>query len=325
MRRRQFITLVGGAAAWPLAARGQQPAMPVVGYIGNGTAEAGASALAALRKGLAETGYVEGRNVALEVRWTENDFSRLPALTADLVRRRVDVIYANSPAAVRAAKAATSAIPIVFMVGEDALKEGLVQSLNRPGGNVTGYSDFANQLAGKRLGLLHDAVPKAASFALLVDPTNPNAEPDTKEMQTAAAARGLQLSVLPAGGERDFESTFAEIGRLRIEALIINTAPYLLGLREQFVALAARQAIPTMFDRREFPTAGGLLSYGTDRLDSIRQAAVYVGRVLKGEKPADLPVQQATKFELVLNLKTAKALGLDIPPGVLAIVDEVIE
>jgi putative ABC transport system substrate-binding protein len=325
VRRREFITFLGGAAAWPLAARAQQPAMPVVGYIGNGTSEAGASALAAVRKGLAEMGYAEGRNVALEVRWTENDFSRLPELAADLVRRRVSVIYVSSPPAVRAAKAATSTIPIVFMIGEDPLKEGLVPSLNRPGSNVTGFSDFANLLAGKRLGLLHDTVPKAAAFALLVDPTNPNAEPDTKDMQTAAAARGLDLRVLTASGERDFESTFAEIGRLRIGALIVNTAPYLMGLREQFVALATRQAIPTMFDRREFPAAGGLLSYGTDRLDSIRQAAVYVGRVLKGEKPADLPVQQATKFEFVLNLKTAKALGLDIPPGVLAIVDEVIE
>jgi putative tryptophan/tyrosine transport system substrate-binding protein len=324
VNRREFIAGLG-AAAWPAVAWTQQPTTPVIGYIGNGTAESGASSLAAIRKGLAEMGYTEGRNVVLELRWTENDFSRLPELTADLVRRRVSVIFVNSPPSVRVAKEATSTIPIIFMVGEDPIKEGLVTSLNRPGGNVTGYSDFANQLAGKRLGLLHDTVPKAESFALLVDQNNPNAEPDTKEMNAAAAALSLDMHVVTASGERDFEPAFAEIGRLRVGAVIVNTAPYLMGLGEQFAALAVRHAIPTMFDRREFPAAGGLMSYGTDRLDSVRRAAVYVGRVLKGEKAAEMPVQQATRFEFVINLKTAKTLGLDIPPGVLAIVDDVIQ
>jgi putative tryptophan/tyrosine transport system substrate-binding protein len=325
--RRKFITLLGGAAvAWPVAARAQQRTLPVIGWIAIGTPATGASMVAAVRKGLAEMGIVEGRNVEIEVRWTQNDFSRLLELAAELVRLRVAVILTGSPPAVRAAKAATSTIPIVFIMGEDPVKEGLVASLNRPGGNATGFSDFANQLAGKRLGLLHDAVPKATTMALLVNPTNPNAEPDTKDMQAAAAARRVDLQVLTAGSEADFEPAFAAMARQRVGALIVNTDPYFVGSqRERIVALAAQHAIPTLYDRREYVAAGGLLSYGPDRADALRQSATYVGRILKGEKPADLPVQQVTKLEFFINLKTAKALGLDIPSGVLAIVDEVIE
>ena len=325
MKRRDFIALLGGAAAvWPLAAHAQQ-AMPVVGYLGPGTPEGSVASLAAFRKGLAEMGFVEGRNVTLDIRWMNNDFSRLPELTADLIRGRPAVLFTGTPPGARAAMAATKTIPIVFNVGEDPVKEGLVASLNQPGGNVTGFSDFANQLADKRLGLLHDAMPKATSIAFLVDANKPNAAPDSKDMKAAAAARGIELPVFPIRDDSDFEPTFAVMAQERVDGLIVNTAPRFLGRAAQIVALSARYAIPTLYDRKEFPRAGGLLSYGPDRVDSARQAAVYVGRILKGEKPADLPVQQTTKLEFVINLKTMKAFGLDIPPGVLAIVDEVIE
>jgi putative tryptophan/tyrosine transport system substrate-binding protein len=325
MRRREFIAGLGSAAAWPMVARAQQPAMPVVGYIGIGTPEAGVGALGAIRKGLAETGFVEGRNVALDIRWMNDDFSRLPELTADLVRGRPAVLFANTPPAARVAMAATKTIPIVFFIGEDPVKEGLVASLNRPGGNVTGFSDFANQLASKRLGLLHDTIPKVTSIGFLVDGNNPNAEPDTKDMVAAAAMLGIELPVFPIRDDSEFEPAFAIMAQRRIGALIVNTAPRFTAKSAQIVALSTRYAIPTLYDRKEFPLTGGLISYGPDRLDSGRQAAVYVGRILKGEKPADLPVQQPTKLELVINMKTIKAFGLDIPPGVLAIVDQAIE
>jgi putative ABC transport system substrate-binding protein len=325
MKRRAFITLLGGAAAWPLAARGQQPAMQVVGYLGPGTSEGSVASLAAFRKGLAETGFVEGHNIVLDVRWMNNDFSRLPELSADLIRGRPAVLFTGTPPGVRAAMAATKTIPIVFNIGEDPVKEGLVVSLNRPGGNVTGFSDFANQLAGKRLGVLHDAVPKATSIAFLVDANNPNAEPDSKDMKAAASARGLELPVFPIRYDSDFEPAFAVMTQERVGGLIVNTAPRFLGRVTQIVALSARSTMPTLYDRKEFPRAGGLLSYGPDRLDSARQAAVYVGRILKGERPADLPVQQTTRLEFVINLKTMKALGLEIPPTLLALADEVIE
>jgi len=324
--RREFLTLLGGAAAsWPLAARAQQAALPTVGYLSLFSQEGGAIGVAGLRKGLGESGYVVGRNVDLEFRWAESKADALPALAADLVRRQVAVIVASTPPAARAAKVATATIPIVFVMGEDPVKEGVVASLNRPGGNVTGFSDFGNQLAGKRLGLLHDTLPKAETFAFLVNPSNPNAEPDTKVMQAAASARGLHLEVLAADTERDLETAFARMAQLRVGAVLVNVDIFFVGRREQIAALAARHALPAIYERREFPAAGGLMSYGPDRAGSSRQAGLYVGRILKGEKPADLPVQQSTKFDLVINLKTAKTLGLEIPPGVLAIADEVIE
>jgi putative ABC transport system substrate-binding protein len=327
MRRRDFITLLGGAAAvaWPLAARAQQPAMPVIGYLGLSSPEAQASTVAGFRKGLIEAGYVEGRNVAIEFRWAESQFDRFPALAVELVRRRVDVIFANSPAAVRAAKAASATIPIVFLMGEDPVKEGLVRSFNRPEANVTGVSDFANQLAGKRLSLLRDTVPKAAVYALLVRPSHPNAESDTKDATAAARVLGLDLRALTADNEREIDTAFATMAQLLVGALFVNIDPFFVDRREQLVALAARHAVPAIYAQRDFPVAGGLMSYGVDRFESSRQAGIYAGRVLKGEKPADLPVQQPTKFEFVINLKTAKALGLDVPPSLLAIADEVFE
>jgi putative tryptophan/tyrosine transport system substrate-binding protein len=325
MRRREFIAGLGSAAAWPAVARAQQPAVPVVGYVPIGTPEASVGPLGAVRKGLAQTGFVDGRNVTVDVRFMNNDFGRLPELIADLIRVRPAVLLTTSPHGVRAAMAATSTIPIVFSIGEDPVKERLVAGLNRPGGNVTGFSDFANQLAGKRLGLLHDAVPKATSIAFLVDANNPNAEPDTNDMRAAAATLGIDLPVFPIQSDSDFESAFNAMVRRRVGALIVNTAPRFLTRPAEVAALSAHYAIPTLYDRKEFPLAGGLLSYGPDRLDTSRQSGVLVGRVLKGERPAELPVQQPTKLELVINIKTMKALGLDIPPGVLAIVDQAIE
>ena len=325
MRRREFITLLGGAVAWPLVVRAQQPAVPVIGYLGLSSSEGQKSFVAGFQKGLSETGYVHGRNVAIEFRWAENRFDMFPALAADLVRRRVSVIFAYSPSAALAAKAETATIPIVFLMGEDPVKEGLVANLNRPGGNVTGVCDFGNQLAGKRLRLLHDTMPKAGVFALLVRPSHPNVESDTRDTQAAASALGVELRVLTADAERDFETVFAAMVRFRVGALSVNLDPFFEEQRERLVALAAREAIPAIYARREFPAAGGLMSYAADRLESSRLTGIYVGRILQGEKPADLPVQQSTKFELVLNLKTAKTLNLDIPSGMLAIADEVIE
>src|SRR5215469_5324621 len=319
MRRREFIKGVAGSAvACPLAARAQ-PAMPMIGYLGLSSPEGQASFLAGFRKGLSEAGYVHGRNVAIEFRWAENQFDKFPALAADLVRRRVSVIFAYSPSAALAAKAETATIPIVFLMGEDPVKEGLVANLNQPGGNVTGVCDFGNQLAGKRLGLLRDTLPKAGVFALLVRPSHPNVESDTRDAQAAASALGVELRVLTADAERDFETVFAAMVRFRVGALSVNLDPFFEEQRERLVAFAAREAIPAIYARREFPAAGGLMSYAADRLESSRLTGIYVGRILKGEKPADLPVQQSTKFELVLNLKTAKTLSLDIPSGVLAI------
>jgi putative ABC transport system substrate-binding protein len=327
MRRRAFIAGLGAAAAWPTATRAQQPAIPVVGYLSLLAPESatGVTHTAAFRTGLSETGYVEGRNVTIEYRWAESQYDRYPTLVADLIRRRVAVIFANGPVGVRAAKAATATIPIVFTMGEDPIKEGVVESLSRPGGNFTGFSDFSNQLATKRLGLLRDTVPKAAVFAVLVNPTHPNAEPEAKDAQAAAETLGRELRVLTARTEPDLERAFAAMVLQGVGALFVTTDPFLSNQHEQLVALAARHAIPTIYERREFPVAGGLMSYGADRLEPNRQAGIYVGRILKGEKPGDLPVQQAAKFEFVINLKTARALGLEFPPGILAIADEVIE
>ncbi len=278
MRRREFIPGLGSAATWPLAARARQRGVPVVGYLGPGSPEAGAASLAAFRKGLSEAGYVEGRNVVLEDRWSQVDLGQFPQLANDLVRRGASAIVARTPPGARAAMAATSTIPIVFLMGEDPVKEGIVRSLNRPGGNVTGFTDFANQLAGKRLGLMHDAVPRATSFALLVNPANPNAEPDESEMQAAALGSGLKVTVLKAANERDLEGAFAAMAQAQVGALIVNTDGIFFDQRrEQIAALATRYAIPAMYDRREFPAAGGLMSYGPDRLETQRQAGIYIG------------------------------------------------
>jgi putative ABC transport system substrate-binding protein len=327
MRRRDFITLLGAAAAaWPLAARAQQPAMPVVGYLNPGPPAVNGDPVTSFRRGLGEGGYVEGRNLAIEYRWAELRYDRLPELAADLVRRRVAVIFATGGSAVPAAKAATATIPIVFQMGEDPVKEGIVASLNRPGGNITGFSNFSNVLFSKRIGLLREIAPKAEAFAFLANPNNPNAAPDTKDVQAAAAAAGRRLEVLTAGSESELDAAFAAMALRQVGGVIVGVDPnFFLTVRAQIAALEIRYGIPAIYNSREFPAAGGLMSYGTDRLVPYRQAGIYVGRILKGEKPGDLPVQLPTKFEFVINLRTAKALGLDIPPGVLAITDEVIE
>jgi putative ABC transport system substrate-binding protein len=326
MRRRAFITLLGGAAAWPLAARAQQPAMPVIGFLHSGWPDEIADRLRAFHQGLGETGYVDGRNVALEYRWADNKYDRLPALAADLVRRQVTVIAApGSVPSALAAKAATATIPIVFSVGIDPVEFGLVASLNRPGGNLTGITSLNVEVGPKRLELLHELVPSATMIALLVNPTNPNAETLSRDAQAAAHSLGLQLQVLHASSERDFDTVFASLVQLRIGGLVVGIDPFIGTRIEQIAALALRHTMPTIYQFREFAAAGGLMTYGTNTADTFRGAGVYTGRILKGEKPADLPVQQATKVELIINLKTAKLFGLTVPPGMLARADEVIE
>jgi putative ABC transport system substrate-binding protein len=324
MDRRAFITLLGGAAAaWPMAARAQQPALPTIGLMIPGSADAVAEPLAGFRKGLADLGYVEGRNLAIEFRWYEP--YRFTDTAAELARRPLQAIFVTGPAPTRAVLAETKTIPVVFAMGEDPVSEGVVTSLNRPSGNVTGFTTLTNQLFAKRLQLLHEVVPKNAVLAMLVSGGNRNAGPDSKEAQAASAALGHELRVLSASGERDFEPAFARIAEQRAAGLLVGVDPFFLTKRALLGALATRHAVPTMFDRREYPMAGGLMSYGASSADTWRQAGVYVGRILRGAKPADLPVQQAAKLELVLNLNTAKALSLEIPSGVLAIADEVFE
>jgi putative ABC transport system substrate-binding protein len=326
LRRREFIRLLTGAAAWPLLAHAQQAVVPLVGFFSVGSSDGFAPQVVGLRQGLNETGYVEGRNIAIEYRWADGQFDRLPALAADLISRRVAVIFAHGPPAVLATKTQTTRIPIVFSIGEDPVKEGLVASLNRPEGNVTGFSNFQNLLGPKKLALLRDTVPKAEVLALLVNPTNPNAEPDTKDVQTATAASlWRELRVFPASTERDVEAAFAAMVQFRVGALLVNVDPFFISRSAQIVALAAHYAIPALYDRREFPVTGGLMSYGASEVEAFRQCGIYLGRILKGATPGDLPVQQAAKFEFVINLKTARALCLDIAPGVLAIADEVID
>jgi putative ABC transport system substrate-binding protein len=328
LRRREFIRAVAcAAAAWPFAAGAQQSAMPVIGYLGSESREAFAGRLRAFRQGLSEVGYVEGKNVAIEYRWAENQYDRFPALLADLVRREVTVIVAvTGTPPVLAAKAATTTIPVVFVTAGDPVALGLVASLNRPGGNLTGVATLTVQLGPKQLEMLHELVPTATTIALLVNPTNPtNAETLSRDLQAAARTLGLQLHVLYASTERDFDTVFATLSRLRADALVIGSDPFFNSRSQQLVALAFRHAMPTMYPFREYAIAGGLISYGNSFADAHRQVGVYTGRILKGEKPAELPVQQSTKAELILNLRTAKTLGLTMPLPLLARADEVIE
>jgi putative ABC transport system substrate-binding protein len=326
LRRREFIAVLGGAAAWPLAARAQRPLMPVIGFLHSESWEARRNEVAAFMKGLAETGYIEGRNAAIEYRWAQSQYDQLPALAADLVRRRVAVIFAGSSAAARAAKAATTTIPIVFEFGLDPVALGLVSSLNRPGGNVTGVTSLSSQLTPKRLELLREIVPGATSFALLVNPTDAAATESTlRDAQAAARTLGLQLHVLRASTEPDLDMAFATFVQLRAGALVVGNDSFFLSRSEKLAALSMRHSVPAIHQTREFVVAGGLMSYTGDVLEAYRLDGVYVGRILKGEKPVDLPVQQGTKVELIINFKTAKTLGITVPLTLRGRADEVIE
>jgi putative ABC transport system substrate-binding protein len=325
MRRRDFITgIAGSAAAWPLAARAQQPAMPVIGFLQSASSGATAHMGAAFHRGLKEAGHVEGQNVRIEYRYADGQYDRLPALVADLIRRQVAVIGAFGPPAAHAAKAATTAIPIVF-TSSDPVKSGLVASLNRPGGNLTGAHVLTTDLEGKRLELLSELVPASAPIAVLINPQNEYAEHQAKDVQAGAPRIGRQILILNASNQRDIDSTFMTLIERRAAGLLVTGDPFFNNRREQLIALAVRHAIPAIYEWREFALAGGLMTYGNSITDAYQQAGVYVGRILKGEKPSDLPVVQPTKFDLVLNLKTAKSLGLDIPAKLLALADEVIE
>ncbi len=327
MRRREFITLLGSAGvAWPFTARAQQPAMPIVGVVEGRSAEATVRQAAAFRKALSETGYVEGQNVMFEYHWLDGQYDRLPALMADLVRRRVAMIVAFSNAPALAAKAATTTIPIVFGVGQDPVRMGLVASLARSGGNATGINFFNQEAVAKRLGLLHDLVPKAVRIAVLVNPANASAtEPTLRELPEAARALGLQVAVLKASTSREIEAAFSTLVPDRADALFVAPDSFFAGRPVQFATLAAHHRVPAAYTQRAFVEAGGLMSYGTDITDMWRQVGVYTGQILKGMKPADLPVAQSTKFEFVVNLQTARALGLEVPNSIQLLADQVIE
>jgi len=325
MKRREFITLLGGAAAaWPLTTRAQQAEIPVVGFLNGGSPDGYAPMVAAFHQGLMDTGYVEAQSVRIEHRWADGQYDRLPAMAADLVHRQVAVIVTNSPGML-AAKAATTTIPIVFTTSGDPVELGFVASLARPGRNITGVTQLNVEVAPKRLELMHELVPTATIMAVLLNPTYPSAETQSKGMQAAARTLGLQLHILRASNERAIDDAFATLAQLRAGAFVISSDPFFNSRAEQFAALALRHAVPTIFQYREFAAAGGLMSYGGSIIDSYRQAGVYTGRILKGEKPADLPVQQSTKVELIINLKTATALGITIPISLLGRADEVIE
>jgi len=326
IRRREFITLLGGAAAsWPIAARAQQAAIPVIGYLNNGSPESDAPRLTGLRRGLNETGYVEGRNVLIEYRWAGNQPDRLPALAAELVRLQVAVIVAAGLLPALAAKAATTSIPIVFSVAADPVPLGLVASLNRPGGNLTGFNSFIGELGAKGLAVLHELVPNIATIGFLVNPNNPISELTTRDVLSAASVVGPKVQILKASTDREIDAAFVSLVQAQTAALLIGNDVFFNSRIEQLVALAARHTIPTMFAWREFVVAGGLIGYGSSLIESYRPVGLYTGRILKGGKPADLPVIQATRLELFINLKTAKALGLEVPAKLLALADEVIE
>ncbi len=325
MKRRKFITLLGGAAAWPVAAMAQRATRPVVGYLSGVTEDLSPHWLAAFRKGLGEQGYVEGRDVEILSRYADGQTERLPALASDLVRRPVAVIFAAFNASAVAAKATNTTIPIVFAVGADPVSLGLVASLNRPGSTMTGISFLSTTVVGRSIQMLREAVPGSAVIAALVNPANPNAEPDSLEAQRAARTLGVPIHILHASNADEIDAAFATLAQLRAPALYIDGDTYFGSVMTQLTILSARHAIPALFQNREFLSAGGLMSYGASIPDAYRLAGGYVGRILKGEKPADLPVQQSTRMELAINLRTAKALGLTVPPNLLAIADEVIE
>jgi putative tryptophan/tyrosine transport system substrate-binding protein len=325
MRRRAFIALLGAAATWPLAARAQQATSPVIGFIGVTSHDEWRDYVAAFHRGLNDTGYVEGRNVTMEYRWAEGRYDRLPAMASDLVGRKADVIVAIAPPAALAAKAATRTIPIVFFMGSDPVELGLVSSLSRPGGNITGVTALANAVSAKRLQMLREIVPAATADAMLVNPTNQNANRDVNEMQAAAATLGQPLIVAKASTDADIDAAFAAFPQQGVGALVVNPDPFLLGRRARIAELATRCRVATIFHTHEPVEAGGLMSYGASFVDAHRQAGVYTGRILKGERPADLPIPRSTKFHLAINLRSAKALGLAIPATLLAQADEVIE
>jgi putative tryptophan/tyrosine transport system substrate-binding protein len=326
MKRREFITLLGWAAAWPLAARGQQPTMPVIGFLQAGVPETSAATIAAFRKGLSDAGFVEGRNVSIEYRWANNEFDRLPGLAAELVRLRVAVIAAPAgTVAALAAKAATTTIPIVFGVAVDPVQTGLVASLTRLGGNITGVSSMTGEIGTKRLALMHELLPRATRIGVLVNPSSPLMDIMVGDLQPAAAAIGNQIEVLTAVNNRDIDQVFGSLAQKRIDALLITSNALFTNRRVQIVTLASRHAMPVIYSERDSVDIGGLMSYGSSGSDRDRMTGIYTGRILKGEKPADLPVMRAVKFEFVINLQTARTLALDLPPGLLAIADEVIE
>jgi putative tryptophan/tyrosine transport system substrate-binding protein len=324
MTRRDFIILLGGAAAWPLAARAQQPTMPVIGFLNSASPGGYVPMVAAFRQGLKEAGYVEGQNVAVEYRWAEGQYDRVPMVALELVDRRVAVLVANTPG-VLAVKAAILTTPIVFTTAGDPVQIGLVASMSRPGGNVTGATTLAVELASKRLELAHELVPSASVIAALFNPANNTAEPQLRDLQAAARTLGLQLRVVHASSERDLDMVFANLAQLRPGALVIGSDGFFISRNEQLATLAVRHGLPAIFQDHAFAVAGGLMSYGGSLPETYRQAGIYTGRILKGEKPADLPVVQSTKFELIINLKTARTLGLDVPATLLARADEVIE
>jgi putative ABC transport system substrate-binding protein len=326
VNRRTFIAALGGAAAWPPIAQAQQPAMPVIGFLSSASPDAFGYLVAAFLQGLNNAGYVENQNVTIEYRWAQFHYDRLAALATELVRRPVTVIVASGGVAPTvAAKAATATIPIIFTTGTDPVKTGLVTNLNRPSGNVTGVSFFASSLGAKRLQLLRELLPAVTTVAMLVNPTNPAADPEVLEVQTAARALKIQLQLLTASNDREIDAAFGSLVQRRVDAVLVQTDPLLLGFRTQLLELARRYAVPMIYQFREFAAGGGLISYGPSNADAYRQAGLYTGRILKGEKPADLPVQLPTRFELVINLRTAKALGLEVPSSLLARADEVIE